>query len=104
MSLFTNGVLTMAFWTATLLFLRFYRRTHDRLFVMFAVSFFIMGVNRCYQTMLRASGAAEEERMTLVYVIRLAAFLIILVAIIDKNRAARPVREPGRRVRTGVQG
>jgi hypothetical protein len=68
---------------AALLFLRFYRRTRDRLFLFFAAAFAIMGVNRLIFT---AAVPADNAQEPLQYVARLVAFLLIIYAIIDKNR------------------
>jgi hypothetical protein len=87
MKLFLDGWIMMAFCVAGLFFLRFWVRTHDRLFMLFAVAFFIMAVNRVLQVALVLGGASGDESQTVVYSIRLAAYLIILLAIVDKNRS-----------------
>ena len=76
-----NGAIAMAYAVAGLFFLRFWRQSNDRLFAIFAVSFWIL----CVQRLLLASPAWVEHSAWL-YGIRLFAFLLILYAIIDKNR------------------
>jgi hypothetical protein len=66
-------------------FLRYWARTRDRLFVMFAIAFWIYGANR---VALSIAGDADEDRVWL-YGLRFVAFVIILVAIVDKNRQSR---------------
>lgn len=66
-------------------FLSFWRQTADRLFFLFALAFALFGVN---MLLLAAINPAHESRH-LIYLIRLAAFLVIIVAIIDKNRVRR---------------
>ena len=39
------GALVMACFVAGLFFLRFWRKTRDRLFMIFAIAFWLMGVN-----------------------------------------------------------
>jgi hypothetical protein len=78
---FLLGTLVMATFVAGLFFLRFWRRTHDRLFAMFAVAFWLMGLN-----WLLLATVPRDEVDTALYAIRLVAFVLILVAIIDKNR------------------
>ena len=73
----------MASFVAGLFFLRFWRETKDRLFLAFAVSFLIEGVNR---TALALS-ERPNEGAPFFYVVRLLAFLLILGAIVDKNRS-----------------
>jgi hypothetical protein len=81
---FSLGALVMACAMAGLYFLRFWRKTRDRLFAMFAASFWILGVN-----WLLLSFAKRDEQNTALYAIRLVAFALILLAIADKNRSAR---------------
>lgn len=79
------GAIGTASLIAGLLFARFWRRTGDRLFLLFAASFGVEGFNRLLMG-LRA-GASDYE--PLYYLIRLGAFLLILVAIAEKNRSVR---------------
>jgi uncharacterized membrane protein YeiB len=65
-----------------LFFFRFWRRTDDRLFVAFAVAFWLLGFQRLALTL----AGQESESHTGWYLMRLAAFVIILVAVVDKNR------------------
>lgn len=82
---FFAGVLTLGFAVAGLFFFRFFARTRDRLFLMFGIAFVVMSVNRI---LLWATGKTDETQTEL-YVVRLVAFAIILVAILDKNLAPR---------------
>jgi hypothetical protein len=77
------GAIAMACITISLFFLRFWRETRDRFFLFFAASFGVEGVNRAVLGL--ASIPSEVEPF--IYIIRLISFLLILVAIIDKNRA-----------------
>ena len=83
---FVLGALSMACAVAGLFFLRFFRSTRDRLFAIFAIAFWLLGVNWLW---LAAVGR-EEDRTASLYVLRVLAFLLILYGIIEKNRAARP--------------
>jgi Ca2+/Na+ antiporter len=86
MSSVLSGAIIMANLVVGLFFLRFWRRTRDRLFAMFAVAFWILAANR----IVLASLHEESEFRTPVYAVRLAGFVLILVAIIDKNRERSP--------------
>jgi hypothetical protein len=88
MDQFMMGAMAMASWAAGLFFLRFWRDTHDRLFLIFAVAFWLLGATRIALAMMTTT--AEEHQH--IYLIRLAAFVLILVAIIDKNRPRREAR------------
>ena len=81
LSLFLNGAITLGFLVGGLFFARFWRRTGDGLFLAFAAAFVLLGLN---QALLALSGIPVEERSPL-YVIRLVAFLLIIVAIVRKN-------------------
>jgi hypothetical protein len=70
---------------AGLCFLRFWRDTHDRLFVFFAVAFWLLAL--CW--LLLAILSPTEETRPYIYAIRLAAFGLIIAAIVDKNREGR---------------
>lgn len=76
-----NGAIAMAYCVAGLFFFRFHRQSHDRLFLIFGISFWALAVQR-----LLLTSPAWLEHSAWLYAIRLAAFLLILWAIIDKNR------------------
>jgi hypothetical protein len=82
MNTLLSGVLIGFYATVALFFARFWVSTRDRLFALFALSFGLLGVQRLALTLTR--GSMEDQ--TAFYLLRLVAFLIILVAIIDKNR------------------
>jgi hypothetical protein len=79
---FLGGAIVMGFAVATLLFLRFWRRTREGLFLAFSGSFLLLGVT---QTLLSLGGFVDEQRSWL-YLLRLAAFLLILFALFLQNR------------------
>jgi len=76
------GATAMGCVVAALFFWRFYRETSDRFFVGFAIAFVLLAVNR---TALALSHPTAETT-PYYYLLRLAAFLLIAWAIIDKNR------------------
>ena len=83
---FLSGAITMGYLIGALFFLRFWSRTRDALFLSFAVAFGLLALG---QALLALSGIAEEERSYL-YLVRLAAFLLIIFAILRKNLGTRP--------------
>jgi hypothetical protein len=83
---FLSGALTTGFVVAAMLFLRFWRRTHDRLLLAFAVAFALLAVNQLIATLL----GAGDERTPYTYALRVLGFVLILFAIIDKNVSSRP--------------
>ncbi len=84
MSLIISGALVMGYSIAATFFFRFWRETADRLFAMFSAAFLILAVQR----LALALTPDIYGHSTALYSLRLLAFLIIIAAIIDKNRAA----------------
>ncbi len=84
LALLVSGAIVMGYAVAGLFFLRFWRDTRDRLFLIFAVAFWILGVQRLALTL----GRDMVEDQTGLYLVRLFAFLLILAAIVDKNRTS----------------
>ena len=81
---FLAGAVTLGFLVAGLFFLRFWKRTRETLFVAFAFAFWLLGLN---QALLSFTDIPLEERSWL-YLLRLAAFSLILISIWRKNRKA----------------
>jgi Family of unknown function (DUF5985) len=79
---FLSGAITMGFLVAGFFFLRFWKRTGDALFLAFAAAFWLLGLA---QALLTLASIPVEERSWL-YLLRLAAFSLILVSIWKKNR------------------
>ena len=80
---FLAGAIVAGFALAGLFFLKFWRRTRDELFLAFTGAFWLLGLG---QALLNFSHVPLEERSWL-YLLRLAAFVLILAAIWRKNRA-----------------
>jgi len=85
MELFLSGAMMAAYCVATLFFVSFWRETGDRFFLAFGVAFGLLALQRLGLTL---SAAHPEGDDTWLYLVRLMAFLIILWAIVDKNRSA----------------
>ena len=83
---FLSGAVTLGFFVAAMFFLRFWRRTHDRLFLAFAAAFVLLALNQALAAFL----GAGDELTPYTYVLRVLGFVLILCAIIDKNVSARP--------------
>lgn len=78
---FMSGAISMGFFLCGLFFLRFWSRSRDELFLGFAVAFVLLSVAQAF---LALTGVPVEER-SWIYLLRLAAFLIIILAIWRKN-------------------
>jgi hypothetical protein len=79
------GAATMGFLIGALFFMRFWRKTRDRLFLAFGVAFLLFAANQALAQWLGAS----DERVGLTYGLRILGFLLILGAIVDKNLSPR---------------
>jgi hypothetical protein len=79
---FLSGAITMGFVVAGLFFLRFWRRTGDGLFLAFWLAFWLLGLA---QALLAFASVPVEERSWL-YLLRLAAFSLIIGSVWNKNR------------------
>jgi hypothetical protein len=85
--------LTLILWAASAMcsigvavfYLRFWRQTGDRLFAWFALAFLLLAANWSALALVEP----REESRHLLYLLRLAAFLVLLLAIVDKNRGDR---------------
>ena len=83
-ALLISGAIVMGYAVVGLFFLRFWRETHDRLFLIFAGAFWLLAVQRLALVVSR--NLVEDD--TGLYLVRLFAFLLILGAIVDKNRSS----------------
>lgn len=86
---FLLGVIVTASLTAAGFFWRFWRQTRDGLFLAFSAAFAIEGVNRMAFLLVDK----PNEGSPAIYLVRLVAFLLLLGAIIAKNRGTP--RRPG---------
>jgi hypothetical protein len=77
---FLGGAIVLGSWAIALFFFRFQKATRDRLFGFFAAAFLLLGLERVGLEFM------SGEPQSLLYLIRLLAFLLILLAIWDKNR------------------
>ena len=80
------GAIVFGYWVAGLFFIRFWQETRDRLFLIFGVAFWVLGLQR----LMLAFGRQLSEDGTSLHLVRLGAFLLILGAILDKNRKTEP--------------
>lgn len=80
---FLSGAVVFGFALSGLFFLRFWTRTREGLFLAFAIAFLMLG---SVQAILALASVTTEERGS-IYLIRLGAFLLIIMAILRKNRA-----------------
>ena len=79
---FLNGALFAASLAISLFFLRFWRTTHDQLFLCFALAFVVLGLHWA----VMASEFTPLVTGHQSYLPRLVAFGLIIAGVIGKNR------------------
>jgi uncharacterized membrane protein HdeD (DUF308 family) len=85
MIVFLHGMVTMGFIIAGLLFIRFWRRTKDRLFLVFALAFSLLSVNQVFISLPSSPNPNESWE----FLPRLGAFSLLILAILTKNFGRR---------------
>jgi hypothetical protein len=81
---FLSGIILMGCCFAAAFFLRFWLRTRDRFFLMFAGAWMLLALERLLLVIINA----PEGTSAAIYFVRLGAFLLIIAAIIEKNRVS----------------
>ncbi|MDQ3365958.1 MAG: DUF5985 family protein [Myxococcota bacterium] len=79
---FLYGALTLGCFVIGLKFLKFWTLSGDRFFIWFAAAFFVFMLGWGLRLLVPTFG----EHKHLVYLPRLVGFLMIVFAIVDKNR------------------
>ncbi|MGH8228274.1 MAG: DUF5985 family protein [Steroidobacteraceae bacterium] len=82
---FIFGLLVMSCAVVAVFFLHYWKSSGDRLFGFFAAAFTAMGVEWFMQMLV----APALPTLKYVYLIRLFAFILIIIAIVDKNARER---------------
>ena len=90
---FLSGAVTLGFLVAAAFFLRFWRKTAERLFLAFAIAFALFALNQALASAL----TVVSEPWSLIYALRVIGFVVILAAIIDKNTSSGASRASGAR-------
>jgi hypothetical protein len=85
MFIFLSGAITVGYLLAGLFFLRFWVKSRDRLFLVFAAAFWLFALNQA----ITGLGDISREELSSVYLLRLAAFSLIIIAVVRKNIGKR---------------
>ncbi len=89
------GAIAMACLTIGVFFMRFWKDTGDRFFLFFAISFLVEGLNRA----ALGSVADPNEDRPLFYFVRFLSFVLIVIAIVDKNLSKSVQSSPTKKAR-----
>jgi Family of unknown function (DUF5985) len=98
-----SGALLLSYVIAGAYFFRFWRRIRDRLFLHFALAFWLFASNQLVTSILDV----RDDTSGYEHLLRILGFVLIIVAIVDKNWHGRtphmrrasdrdPARETGR--------
>jgi hypothetical protein len=80
---FLLGVIVTSSLVAGAYFFKFWKQTRDLLFLGFSAAFIVEGLNRVAMLFLEHPNAGNA----LIYGVRLFSYILILAAIVNKNRA-----------------
>jgi hypothetical protein len=83
---FLLGAIALGSFAVGLFFLRYWKISRDRFFLFLMLSFWIEGGNRTYMAIQQSWNEDSPAH----YLVRLVSYLLILLAIWDKNRPGRP--------------
>ena len=81
MKCFIFGLLTMVSAIIALFFLKFFRESRDRLFGFFSAAFAVLACD----WLVQASVIPSHDCQHYLFLIRLLAFTLIIVGVVDKN-------------------
>jgi hypothetical protein len=88
-SQFISGGVMVGFLAIGLFFFRFWRKTGDSLFAVFAAAFWVLAVERILLLATTSSPFLQnstDEFRPYVYWVRFSAFMLIIIAFLLKNR------------------
>jgi hypothetical protein len=82
---FLSGVVAMGYAMVGLFFLRLWGKSAARLYLAFAIAFDLLAINQAITTWIH-----DDERVAYAYALRVIAFTLILIALVDTNRSRAP--------------
>ncbi len=80
---FFSGIVCAGYLACGLFFLRFWSRSRDFLFIAFAIAFWLLALNVAIVILI----PEPDETRSWFYLIRVVAYLLIVIAIVRKNVA-----------------
>ena len=80
-NIFLSGMVTAGFLACGLYFARFWSRSRDFLFLAFTLAFWLMALNQALIVLV----SEPSDSQSWIYLLRVAAFVLIAIAIVRKN-------------------
>ena len=88
-AVFFSGITVTTFTAAGIFFLKFWKVSHDRFFLLFASACWLIALERFLILSFGLTMSPITTQMAFkgwVYLMRLLAFIAIFIAVVDKNR------------------
>jgi hypothetical protein len=90
---FFSGIIVATFLASALFFLKFWKASRDRFFLFFSIACALITLDRivalCIHATQETFRSEATDEASWVYLIRLLAFVVITIAIVDKNRSSK---------------
>jgi hypothetical protein len=90
---FLAGIRMATFAAAGVFFLKFWKASRDRFFLLFCIACWLLALECVVISIMNHSDRSIflqiSETSAKIYLIRLCAFIVILAAVIEKNRAMK---------------
>jgi hypothetical protein len=86
------GIATATFFASSLYFFKFWRASRDSFFYWFAIASALLGAERVLLLWLLPHNGIEQrppEAQAWVYIARMLAYILLMWAVIQRNRAGR---------------
>ena len=87
--LFLSGITVVTFAASGVFFFKFYKTSRDPFYLYFCLACWLLSIERIAILAFIGPAKTSGETSPWVYLIRLVAFLLIMIAIINKNRNRR---------------
>lgn len=94
---FISGIYMTSFAASGFFFFKFYRKFSDRFFLGFAGTCWLLALERVVLLLFSDPAvplsSEQIEAQSMIYIIRMIAFLILVIAVVDKNRRGSDLKE-----------
>jgi len=95
-AIFLSGISGACFTASSLFFLKFWLASRDRFFLLFAMACWLISLEKIIALFVPGTYESLSSEAThscsWIYLIRLGAFVLIFLAILDKNRSAKKIQ------------
>lgn len=82
-----RGAVIMGCFLAAVFFARYWHLSRDRFYGFFTAAMLLLAIN--WAALVHVDTTGQEEARHIIYILRMVAFLLIALGIVDKNRRSR---------------